>query len=66
MTDFEDGLDLIDLSSTGLAFADLTISDSAEGVHIGFDDGDALTALDDLLLTGIMAASISADDFVFA
>ena len=66
MTDFQDGLDIIDLSATGLSFADLTIADNGSGdVVISFDDGDAGTALDELTLTGITAAELTSADFQF-
>jgi len=66
MTDFEDGLDIIDLSATGLTFADLTIADNGSGdVVISFDDGDAGTPLDELTLTGITAAELTSADFQF-
>ena len=66
MTDFEDGLDLIDLGATDLVFADLTIVDTGTGdTKISFDDGDAGTALDELTLTGITASDIDAADFQF-
>ncbi len=66
VTDFTDGADLIDLSATGLTFADLTVSNTGSGdTLIGYDDGNASTPLDELTLTGISAAQITASDFVF-
>ena len=66
MTDFEDSVDLIDLSATGLTFLDLTITEIAGDTVISFDDGDAGTALDELILTGITADKITSEDFQFA
>ena len=65
MTDFEDGLDIIDLSATGLAFADLTITDSAEGVHITYEMDAGDNAIGELILTDVLAADISDEDFQF-
>ena len=66
MTDFQDGVDIIDLSATGLVFADLTITTNGSGdAVISFDDGNGATPLDELTLTGITAAQLTAADFQF-
>ena len=68
MTDFEDGVDIIDLSATGLTFAELAIWDNGSGdVVIGFDDGVGGDSLqfDKLTLTGITAAELTSADFQF-
>ncbi len=56
--DFEDGIDLIEF--TGLTFADLSITDEAEGARIGFG------ASDSVLVKNVLAADLTQDDFVFA
>ncbi|MEE9453505.1 MAG: hypothetical protein V3V13_03865, partial [Paracoccaceae bacterium] len=61
ITDFEDGIDTIDFSATGLTFANLTISQNAQGdALIGYGATDSIT------LEGIAATQITADDFIFA
>ena len=61
VTDFVPGADLIDTSGLTAVteFADLTIAQTAAGALIG------LTVRDTLLLTGVSAAQLSADDFLF-
>jgi len=69
MYDFEDGIDIIDLSSTGLSFADLNLRDTDIGVEIGYEfigNGPKVTAIGDLELEGILASQISEADFLFA
>ncbi|MNM33475.1 Bifunctional hemolysin/adenylate cyclase precursor [compost metagenome] len=61
--DFEDGTDLIDLSTSGFSFADLTIGEQFGEAFItvnGQPDVGSIT------LTGIPPAAINASDFVFA
>lgn len=60
ISDFEDGLDLIDVSATGLTFGDLTIAnDGAGGATVDYGTGDQIT------LTNT-AGQIDQTDFVFA
>jgi len=75
MYDFEDGVDIIDLSSTGLSFADLIITDKElQGqdpdfsVEIGYEfsgNGRNAFAISDLELQGITSDQISEADFYF-
>ena len=62
--DFEDGLDLIDLSAWGVAFADLAVADHPSGKVV-------ITRADELVAVGgadgtLTAAELTADDFIFA
>ena len=57
ITDFEDGLDLIDPSATGLTFADLVISQS--GADTLIEDGSG----NSILLQNIDVSVITQDDF---
>lgn len=60
--DFEQGVDVIDLRPMGLeGFADIAdgIVDGPNGARIVLENGDAL------ILTGIDAAALTADDFLF-
>ncbi|MCH8863210.1 MAG: hypothetical protein IID51_11945 [Proteobacteria bacterium] len=59
VTDFEDGVDLLDFSGSGLGFADLTISQSASDTLIEDAFGNSI------ILEGITATDITADDFLF-
>ena len=59
IADFEDGVDMIDLSATGLSFADLVITTVASGSTIvDYGSGDQI----ELLST---AGQIDQSDFVF-
>ena len=63
VTDFENGIDVIDLSSFGLAgFGDLTLTDATSSVMISVNDGE-----DDpiVVLTGAAIGDIEASDFIF-
>ncbi|WP_436397730.1 DUF4214 domain-containing protein [Roseobacter sp. S98] len=59
ITDFTLGVDVIRFEGTGLGFADLTITDSA---------GDAVVdyGSDQIELSGILASSLTSDNFTFA
>lgn len=59
VADFEDGLDLIDLSATGAAFGDLNVTQNGADTVIDYGAGT-------ITLAGIDAANISASDFTFA
>ena len=59
IVDFQDGLDMIDLSSSKLDFNDLTIQQSGTSVLIEDDNGNSITLLNATLST------ISEDDFLF-
>ena len=59
VTDFELGVDVLDLSGTNLQFADLTITQS--GVDALVDTGNGNT----ILLQGIQVANLTENDFVF-
>ncbi len=59
--DFEDGIDLLDISGTGVSgFGDLRFEARASDMRINFGGGDVLYVLD----TGL--AVFGADDFIFA
>jgi Ca2+-binding RTX toxin-like protein len=55
---FEDGVDRLDFSGTGLSFADLTIS--------GVANTTIISAAGRVVLSGIDSSLIAADDFIFA
>ncbi len=59
ITDFEDGIDFLDFSSTGFVFLDLTISQSGGDTLIEDAFGNSIT------LTGFTATDITVDDFLF-
>ena len=59
ITDFEDGIDLLDLEGTGLSFTDLSISASDSDTLIEDGLGNSIT------LTGIDSSLITVDDFFF-
>ena len=56
---FQDGVDLLDLSDTGLVFADLTITQVGADTLIEDAGGNSITLL------GFISTDISADDFIF-
>lgn len=56
---FEDGIDLLDLSGTGLVFADLTITNNGGDTLIIDGAGNETT------LVNTLAADITVDDFIF-
>ncbi|MCC3861081.1 calcium-binding protein [Pseudemcibacter aquimaris] len=58
--DFDDGNDLIDLSATGYAFDDLTITQEGSDTQIAYLDGYTITLVD------FTATDITAIDFLFA
>ncbi len=59
VSDFEDGVDLLDLSGSGLTFADLTITQSGTSTIISGPGGNAIE------LDNILAADITSADFIF-
>jgi Ca2+-binding RTX toxin-like protein len=59
VTDFQDGIDNIDLSSTGLTFGNFSIYQKGAGVIVQLSKSDQLT------LNGVSLAQIGADDFLF-
>ncbi len=59
ITDFEDGLDLLDFSASTLTFTDLTITQSGVDTLIEDGLGNSIT------LSGITSTDITADDFIF-
>lgn len=63
--DFEDGVEKLDLSASGQTFADLTIADSFGSTQITVT-ADVNGDIGSITLTGVPAANITADDFVFA
>ncbi|MCY1271870.1 RTX calcium-binding nonapeptide repeat (4 copies) [compost metagenome] len=63
--DFEDGVEKIDLSATNLAIGDLTIADSFGSTQITVT-ADVNGDIGSITLTGVPAANVTADDFVFA
>ena len=65
MTDFEDGLDIIDLSTmTGLTFGDLEINDTASGVEIIYETDGSSNPIGVLNLDGMVKANITQADFM--
>ncbi|MDH4609837.1 calcium-binding protein [Pseudomonas sp. BN102] len=63
--DFEDGVEKLDLSASGQTFAALTIADFSGSTRITVT-ADANGEIGSITLTGVPAANINADDFVFA
>ena len=59
VTGFADGVDLLDLSDTGLVFGDLTITQTSADTLIEDASGNSI------LLVGITSTDITADDFIF-
>ena len=59
IADFEDGIDRINL--VGVTFADVDITDTANGARITFED----TPTTAITLTGVNADALGAADFVF-
>ncbi len=59
ITDFEDGLDKIDLTGSGLAFGDFGISQQ------GVDTLVSLNADHNIVLQGILSTTITTADFIF-
>ncbi len=60
VTDYEDGIDTIDLSATGLVFADITITTDGSGAtEVDYGTGDLITLLG-------TAGQIEQSDFIFA
>jgi Ca2+-binding RTX toxin-like protein len=59
VTDFEDGIDLLDFTGSGLTFGDLSISQSGSDTLVEDAFGNSIT------LSGITASDITADDFLF-
>lgn len=59
VTGFQDGVDLLDLSDTGLVFADLTISQTGGDTLIEEAGGNSI------ILIGITSTDITVDDFIF-
>ena len=60
ITDFESGVDVIGIAGLGIGFDNLSLSDRDGNALIGTEEGDLA------LLEGVDAASLTADDFVFA
>lgn len=56
---FQDGVDLLDLSDTGLVFADLTITQVGADTLIEDAGGNSIT------LSGFTSTDITVDDFIF-
>jgi len=66
MTDFQDGLDIIDLTAmVGLTFADLEINDTADGVEIIYETDGSNAPIGVLNLDGIAKTDITQADFLF-
>ncbi|WP_108814362.1 calcium-binding protein [Loktanella sp. Alg231-35] len=58
ITDFEDGTDMMDFSTSGLSFADLTITTTGTSTFIDYDNGQQIELLN-------TSGLIDQDDFVF-
>ena len=56
--DFEDGVDLLDFTATGLSFADLSITTAGSSTLVGYDNGQQIELQN-------TAGLIDQDDFVF-
>lgn len=59
IVDFDDGTDVIEFDIDSLDFADLQITDEVSGALVAFGSGDSI------LLSGISASMLAADDFLF-
>lgn len=59
ITDFEDGIDLLDLTDSSLSFSDLTISVSGDDTIVDDGNGNSITLL------GIASSDVTIDDFIF-
>lgn len=59
VTDFEDGIDLLDFSASSLTFNDLTITQNGSDTLVEDGLGNSI------ILTGITSTDITADDFIF-
>jgi hypothetical protein len=60
--DFEDGTDLIDLSASGLTFANLTVGEQFGEAFITVTDQPGVGSI---TLTGVPQAAITEADFAF-
>jgi Ca2+-binding RTX toxin-like protein len=58
IVDFEDGIDLIDLSALSLGFGDLVISEENGSAVIGYNGSD-------ITLEGVWASALDESDFLF-
>jgi Ca2+-binding RTX toxin-like protein len=58
IVDFEDGIDLIDLSALSLGFGDLVISEENGSAVIGYNGSD-------ITLEGVSASALDESDFLF-
>ncbi|UWQ03416.1 M10 family metallopeptidase C-terminal domain-containing protein (plasmid) [Aliiroseovarius crassostreae] len=56
ISDFEDGTDILKMKN--ITFAELSISQTANGAEVSWDNGS-------ILLEGVASSAITADDFVF-
>ncbi|MEM7213369.1 MAG: calcium-binding protein, partial [Pseudomonadota bacterium] len=66
ITDFEAGIDLIDITSLGLAYSELIIVDYPDAARIVWDDPGIPGALGVIVLTGVTASELLLDSFVTA
>lgn len=67
MTDFEDGLDIIDFAESSLTFADLAIADDGAGnTTITYTVDGSGNPVGQITLTGVDASLIDQEDFHFA
>ncbi|MEM9059270.1 MAG: hypothetical protein AAGD13_02305 [Pseudomonadota bacterium] len=62
ITDFEVGLDRIDVTSLGIAYADLIIIDGVLGANVLYDDTPGNTGL--VVLSGVSASELLLDSFI--
>ncbi|MEL7429433.1 MAG: calcium-binding protein, partial [Pseudomonadota bacterium] len=62
LIDFEDGIDLIDLTGSGLTLTDFTQVDTAYGLRLDYNDG--INGLQNIVIAGLDAGDITSADFV--
>lgn len=66
MTDFEDGLDIIDFSESAIAFGDLAIAQNGADTTITYTVDGSSNPVDQITLTNTDASLIDQEDFHFA
>ncbi|MBC6438400.1 MAG: hypothetical protein GDA52_09780 [Rhodobacteraceae bacterium] len=59
ITDFADGVDLIQITTSGVGFSDMTLADSSGDAKVTWDGGT-------MLLTGVAHTALTAEDFILA
>lgn len=59
ISNFTDGVDMLDLADTGLVFDDLTITQNGADTYIEGVNGNSITLL------GVSSSTVTVDDFIF-